>query len=639
MVEDFKPQDTAKSEEYVDTVSRKHISIGNIQQFYEALKNGAYYLLSLVPAIDPSLSENCPATLAQLALEHFQVDDPYNFRSLQQLGIQKSIYERKLAEENLSKLAILSIQNGEDFQNLLSPDYLKNWQENNNVDPLETSRKSFKFYRSISVGLNDSAAEYKTKNKPYSLQNRGINKSSENLDLDSGKSYNMPFLCKPSTRLLSLIQNYTDTPKEKDLFIHSTVVSTFHSTLFNLDIFRFIFSCYNLEMYRVISKCSLTAAAYRTVALNALDWLVTNVSCPTSLHDLMWMLVFSLLPDQSPGKEEEPEASHRKQPIMDVCEHPFKKVSIAGNSAEIWISNALHRLIKSISNLLPLLPMGSPLQQMAIRCFAIDFQPNDHKFLHECKLFSHISTILARSSAEDLEEQHSDSENELCTDYLWYDVGRDVSLKFELLCSTHQPMAGSLVDNSTETFWESGLQDSRSEKHIFVKKAKEQPDWIQHERLKFILIYVDNVRDSNYKIESISFQLCREFKDQQMDTIADCDREMIQEVKVEEKFFGWIQCELSSSQCDQIIAGNKCVDIELKGSQYIRIRQICLLSLSNYFDQFTINQFTSMDNHQYPKLIVSNSSNQIQSNNCEAETWKVFRLLTSQVRVFPFSIY
>lgn len=49
-----------------------------------------------------------------------------------------------------------------------------------------------------------------------------------------------------------------------------------------------------------------------------------------------------------------------------------------------------------------LLPMGSALQQIAVRCWGIRFNSSDHAFLHRSQVFSNISKILSRS--EELEE-------------------------------------------------------------------------------------------------------------------------------------------------------------------------------------------------------------------------------------------
>lgn len=47
-----------------------------------------------------------------------------------------------------------------------------------------------------------------------------------------------------------------------------------------------------------------------------------------------------------------------------------------------------------------MLPMGSALQMMAMRCWCLKFRQSDHLFLHRSHVFSNISKILSRSEEE-----------------------------------------------------------------------------------------------------------------------------------------------------------------------------------------------------------------------------------------------
>ena len=60
-------------------------------------------------------------------------------------------------------------------------------------------------------------------------------------------------------------------------------------------------------------------------------------------------------------------------------------------------------LLQSIADVTMLLPVGSAVQQMAIRCFCLKFRQSDHQFLHESHVFSNISQILSKS--DELMEQ------------------------------------------------------------------------------------------------------------------------------------------------------------------------------------------------------------------------------------------
>lgn len=86
---------------------------------------------------------------------------------------------------------------------------------------------------------------------------------------------------------------------------------------------------------------------------------------------------------------------------MNVCEHPLSDISVAGEAA--WpLPSSFHALLQTISDIMLALPLGSPLQQAAVRCWGLRFTQSDHSFLHRSHVFSNISKILSRS--EEMED-------------------------------------------------------------------------------------------------------------------------------------------------------------------------------------------------------------------------------------------
>lgn len=73
---------------------------------------------------------------------------------------------------------------------------------------------------------------------------------------------------------------------------------------------------------------------------------------------------------------------------MNVSEHPLSDVSIAGD-AVYPLSGTFHALLQTIADLMILLPMGSALQQIAVRCWGIRFNSSDHPFLHRSQVCNH----------------------------------------------------------------------------------------------------------------------------------------------------------------------------------------------------------------------------------------------------------
>lgn len=64
----------------------------------------------------------------------------------------------------------------------------------------------------------------------------------------------------------------------------------------------------------------------------------------------------------------------------------------------------------------------------------------------------------------------------------------DLTSFVDIKASSRQAMIGSLTDNSTETFWESGDEDrSKTKSLMFVSPANLSP--------RMIYVHIDNCRD------------------------------------------------------------------------------------------------------------------------------------------------
>lgn len=137
-----------------------------------------------------------------------------------------------------------------------------------------------------------------------------------------------------------------------------------------------------------------------------------------------------------------------------------------------------------------LLPMGSALQQIAVRCWGIRFNSSDHAFLHRSQVFSNISKILSRS--EELEEctisMHESHQSVINQVTASVECLKDLTNFVEIKASSRQAMVGSLTDGSTETFWESGEEDRNKTKSLTVICAPGHSP-------SLICVHVDNCRD------------------------------------------------------------------------------------------------------------------------------------------------
>ncbi|KAJ8404609.1 hypothetical protein AAFF_G00334720 [Aldrovandia affinis] len=371
---------------------------------------------------------------------------------------------------------------------------------------------------------------------------------------------------------------------------------------FQWPVLAFVIQHHDLEGLEVAMRHALRKSACRVSAMEAFNWLLCNVIQTTSLHDILWHFVASLTPSPfEPEDEEEEENKANKENAeqekdLGVCEHPLSDIVIAGEAAHP-LPHTFHRLLQTISDLMMSLPSGSSLQQMALRCWSLKFKQSDHQFLHQSNVFHHINNILSKSDDGDSEESFNISvqsgyeaiSQELCVVTCLKDLTSVVDIK----TSSRPAMIGSLTDGSTETFWESGDEDKNKTKTITISCVKGI-------NASYVSVHVDNSRDIGNKVTSMTF-LCGK-------AVEDLCR--IKQVDLDSRHMGWVTSELPGGD-------HHVIKMELKGPENtLRVRQVKVLGWKE---------------GESIKIAGQVSASVAQQKNCEAETLRVFRLITSQV--------
>ncbi|KAH0817635.1 hypothetical protein GEV33_005156 [Tenebrio molitor] len=362
-------------------------------------------------------------------------------------------------------------------------------------------------------------------------------------------------------------------------------------------VMQFLLQQHDLESLQLTMKQALRKAMCRVYAMQALNWLLKSVTQPICLHDLLWWFVTSLTPAEVETETEDDNRPSKKidEQDLNVCEHPLSDITIAGDAVHP-LPSTFHALLQTIADLMVLLPMGSSLQQMAVRCWGLRFASTDHSFLHRSQVFSNISKILSRS--EEMEDctvsMHESHQSVLNQVTCSVECLKDLTASVEIKASSRQAMIGSLTDGSTETFWESGDEDRNKTKSLTIVCA-------QNHHPTLICVHIDNCRDLGNKVSSITF-----YSGPNTDEMI-----KLRTVEVETRLLGgWVNCPLTES-IDSVIR------LELKGpDNSVRVRQIRVLG--------KIEGESLKVGKQY-------SATTIQQRNCEAETLRVFRLITSQV--------
>ncbi|KAJ8378389.1 hypothetical protein AAFF_G00242770 [Aldrovandia affinis] len=347
--------------------------------------------------------------------------------------------------------------------------------ETSPITDSDTAKRTV-FQRSYSV----VASEYDKKHSASPARVKAVpRRRVHSGDAEVGSS----LLCHPSPELSRLISAHGSLSKGERNF--------------QWPVLTFVIQHHDLEGLEVAMRHALRKSACRVFAMEAFHWLLCNVIQTTSLHDILWHFVASLTPSPfEPEEEEEEENKANKENAeqekdLGVCEHPLSDIMIAGEAAHP-LPHTFHRLLQTISDLMMLLPSGSSLQQMALRCWSLKFKQSDHQFLHQSNVFHHINNILSKSDDGDSEESFNISvqsgyeaiSQEMCVVTCLKDLTSVVDIK----TSSRPAMIGSLTDGSTETFWESGDEDKNKTKSITISCVKGI-------NASYVSVHMDNSRD------------------------------------------------------------------------------------------------------------------------------------------------
>ncbi|XP_023247966.1 E3 ubiquitin-protein ligase highwire [Copidosoma floridanum] len=567
------------------------------------LKNNAMFLLDLASAAGvniPKQQRRSSQTLSSVA-ENYSPPEPAGpfpsagpFQCLHALGVQNlQTSEERLYEETLRRQ-----QSSYEGNNVGSS--MSNGRPLSECPMSDSDSDSGKnrgmFHRSVS--MSTGAPWAKTQDGRIVLMRKRNNSSSE-LNNDAGSS----LICYPSAALQKLVPSMDQSAIVSTNQTPESATNNERVDLLSRPVMLFVLQQHNLQHLQYAMKQALRRATCRVYAMQALNWLLRSVTHPICLHDLLWWFTASLTPvvnDLMNINEDDnrKRCIERKKDydMVGVCEHPLSDLFIAGEAATPLLTSTFHTLLQTIADLMLLPPPGSPLQQAAVRCWAIEFTPADHMFLHRSHVFSNISKILSRSEEEEdaAMSMHKSHQSNLSNQALSsVETLRDLTSSVEIKASSRLAMISNLTDGTTETFWESGDEDRDKAKTITIVSGG-------HMLPKMIYIHIDNCRDLTHKVSSIAFQ----------SGIDSDEMVKLKTVEIEGRSTGWVSCPITNPR-------HLMVNLELKGpDNSLRVRQIRVLG--------------EIEGEPL-KIGKQISASSIQQKNCEAETLKIFRSITSQV--------
>ncbi|XP_019855060.1 PREDICTED: E3 ubiquitin-protein ligase MYCBP2-like isoform X1 [Amphimedon queenslandica] len=364
-------------------------------------------------------------------------------------------------------------------------------------------------------------------------------------------------------------------------------------------IMKFIGTYHDLLGLKTTMKHMMRIASLRATALEFFEWLLLQVDSPSVVHDILWQFVRSVSDHpmiqaaataKALREEEESEEKESESKDLSLGRNPLTGLDGSGFMMQ-KLRNVFHSFLQTIANKMSKLPVGSVAQQIALRCWCLDFQSQDHSFLLQSHVFANISEALSVMEEVEGDKVASNKTQSEPVVQLMINILHEGKLKV----SSNDGMSNSLTDGSTETFWES--RDEPRGKPRTITLAYER-------KIKPFgaCIHIDNTKDSGQRVEQLAL-------------LVGPDEDGLKEVdkcKLSTGHSGWKTLTVPADIPDISL-----VRFELRGSQNnVRARQVALL--------------------EYPELTHSASNGAVNSElamqkDCEAEALRLFRLLTSQV--------
>ncbi|EDO64470.1 AGAP011177-PA, partial [Anopheles gambiae str. PEST] len=367
----------------------------------------------------------------------------------------------------------------------------------------------------------------------------------------------------------------------------------------------FILERHNLERLRRLLIRQLRRSLCHRYSLQGFNWLVRQLTEPIGLHDVMWWFVSALTTCDTDADPTDADSELGLEHPASSCEGHLGR----------GISRALHAFLSTVSELTLHFPLGSPLQRMAVQCFGLRFVPSDHQFLHRVNVFGNISRIL--SKAEEEEERALEAQS--VRDHLLggsdeapieVTLFQDVTDLYELTVSSRPALAQALLDNSTETFWESDEEDRGKPKTIELipgGRAAGSAAPGNGCQLTLIAVHVDNSRD----VTSLLL-----YGGSHLNSVTGTgELSLLRTIEIDPTACAWQTIPIASSANGNTPTSGH-YRLEIRGPDAtLRIRQVKL--------------YGTRTGHSAPAPIPT--PRQVQSRLCEQETLRVFRLLTGQV--------
>eukprot|EP00753_Platysulcus_tardus_P003806 PLAT12492.32.p1 GENE.PLAT12492.32~~PLAT12492.32.p1 ORF type:complete len:3532 (+),score=1996.96 PLAT12492.32:1397-10597(+) len=225
--------------------------------------------------------------------------------------------------------------------------------------------------------------------------------------------------------------------------------------------------------------------------------LVSSLQMQEAAHELLWFVAAGL----HVGAEAVTDADGMD--ITSIARHFLDSLSGCAASDRAAVRTAFYELLTELGKLLSDAaagPFKQSLQSLVLRCWSMEFQEDDHGFLNESGIFSHLRTLMvsAERPLPGVSESKSDGDSgdggaaaaAAPASTVLLSHAEELTAAGELSASSGAEELRGLHDHNVDTYWESSYDDT--DKWKWVRAV--MPEGML---LGELHLYVDNKRDGS----------------------------------------------------------------------------------------------------------------------------------------------
>ncbi|KAE9549406.1 hypothetical protein FO519_007385 [Halicephalobus sp. NKZ332] len=386
----------------------------------------------------------------------------------------------------------------------------------------------------------------------------------------------------------------------------------------------FCVESHDLNSIKKNVKSAISRSVKFSYAFRVWHWLLKLVTSETTVSDIVWNYL-TAMSSYSPYNHWL-NSDLKLATKLKLLPHPWRLCFLAGPEVNSFMIKELHGLLGTLAVIVQSNGVDMSLKCLCFKAWTFQLTIHEQNLLITlCNILSAVGTVLSEASGENssfLDESslsiltgfvpvmssfnaqgHSaiqktmkkvSSSNLDCCNQFVLKKHENLSNFLQIEASSRSQLVHCLVDGNLETFWESGEEDKSRFRRLEVVW-----DDVNY-RIDLLTIFVDNIRDPNFKVNQI--------------VVRNLKMNVIMNLDIDWNFVGWLKV---------VVSGLDGVHITLKGSDNgCRLRQIVA------FGQKTST--TTPEEVKQDRGIRPSLSHQIFFSTAQMDAFTLFQAIAAQ---------